>query len=444
MKNSIKASALAVVATFTLSGCGLLDVDNPNDLVEASIQLEAAANGVANGSLQLVSEAIADIWEGPAVVADELYWTGSRDAWGQLDQGFIGDPLNEFTDAAFPSLGRGVWMAQNAVDILQGHVDNNPGVASFARDLARAQMFNGIALMVTGELQEDMTFSDKMEDGMPVGPNNMSSVLDRAITNLDAAVAGFTALGDARATTARAIRARAHMSRAIWGQLNPTRTIGGALAYANAVADANAVIAVHGGSDWQYALAFTSTSSAADMLGNVNQRGENQWDQSLAVSTGPGATGRTGVIALNDPVTSAPDLAVATALAQFGVNQYGTLTITSERLMRLIVAENALATGGGGPGGAFETQINAIRDLEDNTAGYNFTSGGAVSDLAMLRHTRRVNTLFMGLRLQDMYRWGLTDPRWQSGSEAVTNPGEMLPITIIECRANSNLDPSSC
>ena len=143
MINRFKTPALALAATVVLSGCigGLLDVDNPNNLVEESIRLEAAANGVVNGSLRLVSAAVADMWEGPAVVADELYWTGSRDAWGQLDNGFIGDPLNEFTDGAFPTLGRGVWMAQNAVNIHEEHVTNNPGVASFATDLARAQLF---------------------------------------------------------------------------------------------------------------------------------------------------------------------------------------------------------------------------------------------------------------------------------------------------------------
>ena len=62
----------------------------------------------------------------------------------------------------------------------------------------------------------------------------------------------------------------------------------------------------------------------------------------------------------------------------------------------------------------------------------------------MLQHTRRVNTLYMGLRLQDMYRWGLTDPLWAAGSTALTNPGEMLPITIVEIRANCNLNGQGC
>jgi hypothetical protein len=63
----------------------------------------------------------------------------------------------------------------------------------------------------------------------------------------------------------------------------------------------------------------------------------------------------------------------------------------------------------------------------------------------MLQHTRRVNTLFMGLRLGDMYRWGLTPQgnpgvTWHPNSDAVLTPGMMLPIPLIELRANCYLN----
>ena len=50
----------------------------------------------------------------------------------------------------------------------------------------------------------------------------------------------------------------------------------------------------------------------------------------------------------------------------------------------------------------------------------------------------------MGLRLQDMYRWGLTMPEWDAQSAAITAPGTMLPITIIEIRANCYLNGLGC
>ncbi len=439
MKNRITAPAIAVAAAVALSGCNLLDVTNPNSLVEESIKLEAAANGVVNGSLNRISNGISDVWEGYLVTSDELYWIGSRDAWGQLDQGYVGNPENEFLDGAFPSLGQGVWMAQNAVEILTEHAANN---SVFAKDLARAQLYNGMILMVTGEVQEDMTFSNKMEDGAPVGPAAMAGVLDRAITNLDGAVSGFQALGESSwVTIARAVRARATMSRTIWNALNPTATAGGALTFASSLADANFVIGATGG-DWQFNLEFSSSWSSCNMCGNINERKENQVDLSLVTVD---ASNDINGIAMNDPVSGVADLALIGRLNQWkggnyltSGNQYAPLTITSERLMRLIVAEDALASGNVA---AFEAQIDAIRALDGEV---EFNSGGAVSDTEMLMHTRRMSLVLMGLRLGDMYRWGQTDPMWHSASDAILTPGHMLPITIVEIRANCNLNGQGC
>jgi len=432
---------MAMAAMVALSGCDLLDVDNPNSLVEESVQQEAAANGMVNGSLQLVSEAVSDIWEGPGVVADELDWIGSRDAWGSLDEGAIGDPSNEFLDAAFPTLGRATWTAQNAVELLEGHVAENPGEDSFALDLARAQMFRGLILMVVAESQQDMTFSFKQENGPAVSTGNatigsegqhavpsMDAVMDFAITSLEDAKAGFEALGeDDLAIDATALLARAEMSEAVGA-----------------------------GVDYKFNLEYSSASNSCFMCGNINDRKENQFDQSLVNWD---AENDIASIALMDPITGTDDLALINALNQFkggnyldSGNQFPPLTVTSSRLMHLIVAEHELATNGGGSGSGFEAAINALRDIDDSDAAYDFDSDAFGDDVAILQHHRRVNTLVQGLRLQDMYRWGITptdvgsapDARWQSGSTAVTAPGTMLPITIIECRANEFLDSNTC
>jgi starch-binding outer membrane protein, SusD/RagB family len=470
MSNRIKAPVLAVFAVFSLGGCDLLDVNNPNSLTEESVQLPAAANGVANGALRKVADAAAEKWQEIGVASDELFWTGSRDGWNTLDQGAINEPRNEFIDANFPDLGTAVWMGQNAVDILTTHVTDNPGETNFEVDLARAYFFNGMALMVTGEIQEDMTFSNKMEDGPPVGPANMSQVLDDAIANLDEAVSRFQTLGDAdRETAARAVRARAHMSRAIWNVLNPTATVGGALDFSAAVPDAEAVLADVGTADYRYELLFGPAASDCNLCDWINNRGENQVNDDLVALTtsGTGADGRmtnpdsvaaklnapgyaggpvtaadgevVNVI-LMDPVTDAPDPTVRVFANRFGTDEYGPLTVASARLMHLILAEQALFDGGGVDGGAdFDTHINAIRTLDGEVA-----FAGEVTDLEILQHERRVNTWMMGLRLQDMYRWGLQDSRWQSTSTAINSPGHMLPIGIVECRANEHIDANAC
>ncbi len=55
MLNTRKASALVLIGALSMTGCGdLLDVNNPNNLVEESVQLPAAAEGVVNGALRAV------------------------------------------------------------------------------------------------------------------------------------------------------------------------------------------------------------------------------------------------------------------------------------------------------------------------------------------------------------------------------------------------------
>jgi starch-binding outer membrane protein, SusD/RagB family len=465
MKNRIKAPVMAVAVTFALSGCGLLDVDNPNSLVEESIQQEASANGVANGSLQLMSEALADVWEGPGVTSDELYWIGSRDAWGQLDNGFISNPENEFTDAAFPTLGRAAWMSQNAVEILTGHFTNSG--AAFQTDLGRSLMFRGVVMMVIAESQADMTFSYKMVDGAAVSSGaatigsegqiavpTMDAVMGLAISSFDEAVTHFTAQGETDLLmNTRALRARAYMSREIMAARS-TPNAATALPFANAIADANAVLASAGNADYMFNLSYSAASSGCAMCGNINDRKENQIDLSLVTVD---ASNDINGINLDDLVSGEDDLALISRLNQWKGGSYldsgdafPDLTVTSARLMQLILAEADLAGGGGGPGSPFETAINAIRSMDGEVP---FVSGavGGPTDMAMLQHTRRVNTVLMGLRLPDMYRWDIAPgpesdaaARWAPGSDADARPGSMLPITIIEIRANCNLNSTGC
>lgn len=470
MTNRIKALPVAVVAVVALSGCNLLDVKNPNSLTEESVQLPAAANGVANGSLRKLADAVSEVWQTTGVASDEFFWTGSRDGWNTLDQGAFDEPRNEFLDAVFPELGTAVWMGAEAIEILDQHVADFPAETRFQLDLARAHFFFGMSLLVTGETQEDMTFSDKMTDGAPVGPDNMFTVLDDAIGHLDEAVTRFTALGeDDLVTAARAVRARAHMSRAIWSVINPSAAVGGALQWANAAADAQAVLTDVAGADYRYELGFTASASLCSMCDWINNRGENQVNDDLIALTisGTGFNGRrtdpdsvaaeladpgyTGgpvrVVAgevvnviLEDPYTGDMDPTVKVMVDRFPSTQYGPLVMASARLMRLILAEHELATGGAGDT-EFVGHINAIRAFDGEVA---YVSGGAAADLEILQHERRINTLFMGLRLPDMFRWGIEDGRWLGTNAALTSPGQLFPITIVEQRANCHLNGLTC
>jgi hypothetical protein len=332
-------------------------------------------------------------------------------------------------------------MADQAIKILTGHVADDP---SFGYDLARANHFAGIMYTVIGEVMEDFAFSDKTESGPPVGPGSMSTVLDKGIAYLSTAIGSFETLGKSdKALAAKAMRARAHQSRAIWDVINPTAS--GTFTTVNAsaaAADAQAVITAAGGNnaDVNYDLVYSSGSQSNSMAGWINDRKENQYTTQLV--TLDANNNRTGV-AMMDPIDNIVDPAVTKRMTSWGCGSaagncgyYSPLTISSTRLMHLILAENALA---GGDAATFTTHINHIRAMDGLTA-----FSGQISNNDMLQHTRRANTMIMGLRLADMYRFALTDPKWEAQSDAISTPGEMLPITIIEIRANCYLNGQGC
>ena len=440
MTKRIKNTAVVLAAAFALGGCdNLLDVNNPNNLVEESIRQEAAASAVVNGALTLTADAVSNIWQPYLVASDEFYWIGSRDAWLSIDQGFLSDVNNELTDAAFPNLGQARWMGDEAIEILEEHVTANPNSSSFKSDLARANLFSGIMYMVIGEVQEDFAFSDKTEDGPPVGPANMSTVLDGAISRLDRAVTLFGELGNSDMVLAsRAVRARAKHSRAVWDKLNPSANTSAPLVSAGT--DDAAFVVANAPAEWTYGFTYTSGTTANDFASWVNDRKENQLDLSLVTVD---AANDVSGIALRDPIDDVADPVVTAKVKRWKSGDvtskgtiYAPLDVVSTRMMHLILAEAALA---GGNTADFRMHVNHVRALDDLTP---FT--GQISDMAMLQHERRVNTLFMGQRLADMYRFGLSDSRWEPNGDAASAPGTMLPITIIEIRANCHLNGRGC
>jgi hypothetical protein len=422
-----------------LVACDILDVENPNNLVEESIEQETAAAAVVNGSLSLLAEAVSTCWQPYLVASDELEWIGSRDAWLSLDQGYLSDPENEFTDAAFPDLGQARWFADRAVEIVEGHVAENPSEALKGL-LARGYLYAGMIYMTIGEVQEDFTFSDKQEAGPPVGPGNMKTVLDQAVAKLDQSLALAREVGDADLELAAlAMRARAKHSRAIWSKIKPTPSTGDPLISSDATADAQAVLATVGTTeDWVWSLTFSAATVTNDMAAWMNSRKENQFDTDLVnLSDAKDVTS----VRLQDPIDDVADPVVAWKLNKWKGgdftttgDSYAPLDVASARMMHLILAEDALAND---DEGAFTTHVNHVRAMDGLTP-----YSGQIPAIDMLQHERRVNLMLMGLRLKDMYRFGVTDPKWQPQGDAIAAPGTLLPITIIEIRANCHLNGS--
>ena len=449
--NTALRTTLAVAAMTALGGCDILDVENPNNLVQEDIEAVAAAAALVNGAFAQAAEGVSDTWLVYLVVSDELVWNGSRDAWGALDQGFLGDPNNEFVDGAFPDIAQARWTADNAVEIIQGHVDS--GETTLQDELANAQLIAGTVYTVIAETQEETTFSDMSEAGPLVDAAGMIGVFDQAISHLDNAVTNAQAAGDSEIEVrALAMRARAKQSRAIRQKIQPTpNTADPLVSDAGATADAQAVIDMVGGTDWRWQFEYSASTLDNNISSWINSRAEIQVGANY-VDVDPEAPKKITATALLDPITAEPDREITRRVAEnFQEGQiYLPLTIVDERMMHLILAEAALADGGD-----FAGAINEIRVELDGITGFS----GQIPAQDMLIHERSVNTFLMGVRLGDMYRFGLQDlgdaegkdPRdgigtllWQPAGETVTAPGTLLPIAITELRANCNLNGQGC
>lgn len=434
---------LLVAAALAASACDILDVENPNNLLEEQLREPESASAAVGGALSTVARAISRGWQPIGITADELIWIGSRDAWGQLDFGFLFDPSNEFADENFPYLAEARWMADEAESLLMGHVQESP-TSSLQTSLAKTHLYSGLIYMVLGETQEDFAFSDKMEPGEPVGAENMYTVLDQAIEKLSSALALAEELEDSElATRALALRARARHSRAIWDKIKPTVNTGDPLVSASgAVADAQEVIS-RVGDDWTYQLSYSAETITNNMAGWINSRGENQFD-SLVVNLDEENVRRIVSVRLEDPVDDVADPVITAKLTEWKSpgeitgtgTQYPPLTLTSARHMHLILAEDALQRG---DDAGFATHINHVRSMDGLTE-----YSGQIPAMDMLEYERRVNLFLMGLRLNDMYRFGTQDVHWQASSDAVRCPGTLMPISTVELRANPLVSERRC
>ena len=415
-------TALGAVAF--LGACDLLEVDNPNALVQEDIERVQAAAAAVNGSQALVARGVASIYAAYSTVGDEITWIGSRDAWNELDQGTPNNPGNEFADGSFPSIAQARWMSQFAVGLLEGHVAEGVDLSD---DLARANLYAGVAYASIAQMFDDFAFSDRTEPGPLIGEANMHTVFDQAIAYYSAAMAG----GGETAVRAQAARAQAYHQKAIWGLLNPPGSTPGnpLINDSNANSDAMAVLGSIAGTDWAYRFSYSGATVNNNLAFQVNERGELQIGPEYATKD-PDVTRNLTSHDLMDPVEGALDTRYKTRVDEFlGSGQYSPVTVVGERGLRLIVAEAALAAG---DMDGFTNHINMIRVGLDGLMPYS----GQIPAIEMLQHERRANLFLQYKRLQDMYRFGAQSMNWLSGSPSATTPGLMLPITRIEILAN--------
>jgi hypothetical protein len=426
------------VAGVALAACSsILDVENPNNVTENALDNPAAAANIVNGLIGATARMLSGTTTPYASSTDELDWTGSRDAWLQLERGAISDYFNEFTDQAFPFVGEARYLGDEAIRRLKNF--DGAGTLSNRALLAQAYLYTAVVYASIADMYDDYSFSSKTTAAPPIGRAAMVTLYDKAIAYLDTANTIANSASGAAFTALRypilAYRARAKHGRAVWQSITPKLAVGAArplslINQAGANADAAAAILL-GSPDEAFTLANSVGSAAGiNIWFEVNGRNEH----------------RTGIYYRNlvDPVTGALDVRMQALLAQFAAfgTQAGTFTLTSTRELRLILAEAALASGNNAE---VQNQINLVRALDGGRTAWN---GSAPAPLAMLQYERSVQLWLMRRRLSDMHRFNLTDAKWTTvpNYESVVNVnGLLFPIPQIERLGNPCInDPASC
>ena len=437
--NSLRSSGLRArgamalfigAALVAVTACSsLLDVKNPNDVDETALDNPSGASSIANGVLAATVRMLSGTTTPYAVATDELDWIGSRDAWNDLETGGIANFLNEFTDGAFPYVGEARYMADVGIGKLLAF--DGAGTLVNRADLARTYLYAAIVYASIADMYDDFAFSNKTIAKAPIGRANMSRLYDTAIVYLDRANVIANSASGTAFTSLRypilAYRAQVKFAKAVWTKLTPVGTALPAqplVTDAGAVADANAAMALAGTTADQKFTMVDNLEATAGINVWFEVNGRNEHKIGVAYAT------------LDDPLTVAADTditikASTAAFTAFGT-QSGTFTITSNRELRLILAETELLAGST-PN--FTTQINAVRALDVGKTAF----AGQISNLAMLQHERKAQLWLMRRRLMDMHRFGLKDPKWIANpnfASTFDKIGLLFPIPNVERLGN--------
>ncbi|MCH7674635.1 hypothetical protein IH879_06745 [candidate division KSB1 bacterium] len=419
---------LAVTLVAMMACKDPLEVENPNSLVEEDLSLPTAAVALANGAQVTLARAAGSMYGPYTTATDEGTWIGSRDAWNQLNKGAMGDPNNEFVDAAWPFATEARFMADFAIDKLvtlkaAGDLDD-------PEHLALSYLYAAIIRTMVADMWDDFVISDRTDSQPAIGEDNMFQLYEQAI---DFCTSGLAITSDAE-NRARltAMRARAKNARAIWDMVNPRGAQPPANAFVDAGRDdAEAALGMVS-ADWKYQLNYSAATPGNDYSFQVNGRLE------LGLVADPTLQVRPEFhVPLLDPVDGVPDPRVLATIAEFrdvtgnGGQSFAPFTVVTEREMQVIIAESDIARGNAGAARAVMDALRARDGLSPVPAG---------REGELLQHERRAHLFLMGRRLADMYRFGVKSPDWLPNFEAAQSPGSFFAITRSEIESNPFVD----
>jgi hypothetical protein len=426
----LAGGGVLLTALLILGGCNILDVTNPNNVNQDALETPAAIQAEVNGSVAQTMQGLEMMYGYIESASDNIEWVGSLDGMHEINIGNLRSPFNEFSDDADRAMNPARWLANQTVQRLEKFQAD--GQLPDPAQLARANLFDAIVYDHIANFYDDFVItSDRMEAGPPVGPSNMVTLYDSALTAIDRGLA-LVSSGELRGQL-YAMRARTRFDRAVWQKLNPSgQTPADPLVNdPAAAADADSALAILGQDYW-----FQLSQENGELgFGNcsfancVNSRKEIRFNTDIvSYDYKNDAT----TVVLEDPIDGTPDPVIDAIVTDFAAAQdRSPITVTSSRAMLLIKAENALANSNTG---GFSSAINAIRALDALTPW-----SGQVSADSILKYERHVNLYLQGRRLNDMYRFGDTSPFWTPESNASQCPGSLFPISKTERQTNPNV-----
>ena len=339
----MKKTFILIASIIMFLGCSL-DANNPNNLLEEQLGV-SAFSPMVNGLEGVTIRAYGNILAPYSVASDEMIWIGSRDAWQQLNFGNVDNINNEFVDAAFFYVAEARYWADDVIARGEEFSTSNAFSDKNRTDLARAYWYGAITYMVIADMFDDFVVgSVKTEGAPPVGPSNMGSLYDTAVSYLDKALALNAGLTDAL----KATKARAIFSKGVWGKTNPVNT-GDPLVNASSAASLAAEALAALGDDFSVNLITSGsapdTVGGLDIAGEVNDRLEMRLSDTYVISSDakrPDAIGDGNpatTVSMMDPIDNIADPALYNNVVNFTApGLYPEYPVVSGREMLLIIA----------------------------------------------------------------------------------------------------------
>ena len=145
--NRIVRRASAAVTLTAVAGCNFFDVSNPGPIADDNLNVASAMTGLVTGMSFDLSRAYDVVTQGVAIMADDLYHSGSYGPGeGLWNRGII---RPEDVNGAWGAMHRSRWVAEQGIERMKTVLGTGYDTSPLA---ARANIYAGLSNRLLGEL----------------------------------------------------------------------------------------------------------------------------------------------------------------------------------------------------------------------------------------------------------------------------------------------------